>query len=175
MSGLAPGIDCAAHRGCLDAGGATWAVVGCGADMASVPSSERDPGLVADILTTGGIISEVEPGTEPSSQTLVARDRIQSGLSMATVVVQTDLRSGTLHTARFTIEQERLLVVLAPGGPGERWAGNAALADPAGCDPALLHAKGAVARMVATRRPAADLVMDADGSLDPLLDLLSGR
>jgi len=172
VSGLAAGIDCAAHRGCIDAGGATWAVVGCGVDVAAVPPGERDPSLAADILATGGLVSEVEPGTPPSAQSLVARDRIQSGLSLATVVVQTDLGSGTLHTARFTIEQGRPLVVVAPPDAGPLWAGNAALADPAGCDPARLHAKGSVAELVAQRRPTADLVIDPEGSLDELLDLL---
>ena len=175
VSGLSPGIDCAAHRGAIEGGGRTWAVVGCGVDLAAAPASERDSNLLADILRTGGVISEVPPGTAPTAQSLVARDRIQSGLSLATVVVQTDLRSGTMHTARFTIEQDRVLAVVAADGSGETWAGNAALTDPAGCDPGLLHAKGKVAEGIRVRRPVADLVLGADEPIRPLLDLISTR
>jgi len=173
ISGLASGIDCAAHRGAIEGGGATWAVVGCGADLASVPTGERDAGLLRDILANGGVVAEVPPGTPATSQSLVARDRIQSGLALVTVVVQSDLRSGTMHTARFTIEQGRPLVVFAPAGPGELWSGNASLSDPAGCDPAVLHARGGVARAITGRHPVADLVLEPGGFLAPLLDLLS--
>lgn len=170
VSGLARGIDCAAHRGALAAGGRTWAVVGCGADVAAAPD---DPELVDDIVAGGGgILAEVDPGTPASARTLVARDRIQSGLSLATLVVETDLASGTMHTARFTVEQGRVLVVVAPpDGPAGRaraWSGNAALCNPAGCDPAQLHAKGAVAALVAGRRPVADVVVPPDGDLRDL-------
>ncbi|HET6810115.1 MAG TPA: DNA-processing protein DprA [Acidimicrobiales bacterium] len=172
VSGLAPGIDCAAHRGALGGGGATWAVVGCGVDLAAAPG---DPRLVEEMLAGGGgVVAEVPPGTASSARTLVARDRIQSGLSGATVVVQTDLASGTMHTARFTVEQGRLLAVVAPPGSGRSdvWAGNAALTAPAGCDPGVLHAKGKVAALVAARRPVADLVLAADGDLAPLWEAL---
>jgi DNA processing protein len=168
VAGLAPGIDCAAHRGALDAGGGTWAVVGSGVDLAVGPG---DPDLVGDMLAAGGgIVAEVPAGTPSSPRTLVARDRIQSGLSRATVVVQTDVASGTMHTARFTIDQGRLLAVLAPP-PSPRpgvWSGNAALTAATGCDPAVLHAKGGVAALVARRRPAADVVLPADGDLGAL-------
>ena len=168
VSGLAPGVDCAAHRGALDAGGATWAVVGGGVDLAAAPG---DPGLVAEMLAGGGgILAEVPPGTPPSARALVARDRIQSGLSRATVVVQTDLASGTMHTARFTVDQGRLLAVVAPPSPDPPgvWAGNAVLVSAAGCPPAVLHAKGRVAAPVEGRRPVADVVLAADGDLGPL-------
>lgn len=170
VSGLAPGVDSAAHRGAVAAGGRTWAVVGGGVDTAA---SSADPTLVADLLRAGGgVLAEVPPGTPASARTLVARDRIQSGLSVATVVVQTDLASGTMHTARFTLEQGRALAVVRPPsdrtGRGTVWSGNAALVAPEGCDPAVLHAKGAVARLVAGRRPAADVVLPADGDLAAL-------
>ena len=176
VSGLAPGIDCAAHRGAIDSGGRTWAVVGCGVDLAD---AAEDPGLVEDLLSGGGgILAEVAPGTPPTARTLVARDRIQSGLSQATVVVQTDKASGTMHTARFTLEQGRLLAVVAPPAPprggARQWSGNAALSAPEGCAPAVLHARGATARLVATRRPMADVVLAPDGDLTPLWRALAG-
>ena len=176
VSGLAPGVDRAAHRGAIDAGGATWAVVGGGVDLAAV--GPDDPSLVDDLLDGGGgILAEVAPGTPSSARTLVARDRIQSGLARATVVVQTDLASGTMHTARFAIEQGRPLAVVAPPAPasgraGAVWAGNAALVSPQGCDPGVLHAKGRVAAQVAARRPVADVVLPADGDLSALWDRL---
>ena len=175
ISGLAPGVDCAAHRAALDAGGRTWAVVGCGVDQAASP---EDPRLVEEILDSGGgILAEVEPGTPTSGRALVARDRIQSGLSRATVVVQTDMASGTMHTARFALEQGRPLAVVAPPDTlaarrARVWAGNAALAAEEGCDPSVLHARGATARLVAARRPVADAVLPCDGDLGPLRDLL---
>ncbi|HZT65201.1 MAG TPA: DNA-processing protein DprA [Acidimicrobiales bacterium] len=164
VSGLAPGIDTAAHRAALRAGGRTWAVVGCGADMAE---SVEDPDLPEDMVGAGGILAELPPGQPASARALVARDRIQTALSAATVVVQTDLASGTMHTARFALVQGRPLAVVAPGA-GPRWAGNAALVDPAGCDPAALHARGEAGRLVQARRPVADVVLDG-GDVAPLL------
>ena len=176
VSGLAAGIDCAAHRSALEHGGRTWAVVGCGVDLAA---SAEDPPVVEDLLSGGGgILAEVMPGTAASARALVARDRIQSGLSRATVVVQTDTASGTMHTARFTLEQGRLLAVLAPPpaprGRARQWSGNAALGAPGGCGPEVLHARGATARLVAGRRPVADIVLPADGDLTALWRALDG-
>ncbi|HET6795044.1 MAG TPA: DNA-processing protein DprA, partial [Acidimicrobiales bacterium] len=99
VSGLAAGIDRAAHRAAVGAGAPNWAVVGSGVDVARCP---EDPGLVDDILAAGGgLLSEYEPGAKATPASLVARDRLQSGLSEAVVVVQTDLASGTMHTTRF--------------------------------------------------------------------------
>ena len=169
ISGLAVGIDAAAQRATVEAGGRTWAVVGCGVDRADCP---EDPDLVDDLLAAGGgIVSEAPEGTPASAQALVARDRIQSGLSLATVVVQTDLASGTMHTARFCLQQGRLLAVVAPpAGPvgGARvWGGNRALCAGEGADPAVLHAKGTLAGELAAKRPLADVVVPvADGEAD---------
>jgi DNA protecting protein DprA len=179
VSGLAAGIDTEAHRGALAAGGRTWAVVGCGVDVARTP---EDPNLAADIMSSGGLLSEVPPGTAPAARWLVARDRLQSAMSAAVVVIQTDPKSGTMHTARFTLLQGRTLAVVAPAGrwdelqPGtvtprdvaEPWRGNAFLCDPAGCPAEVLHASGAAASVLAARRPAADLVLDAEADLSPL-------
>lgn len=169
VAGLADGIDAEAHRACLRAGGRTWAVVGSGLDLAS---SGEDPGLPSRIAAQGGLLSEVEPGRPATNQSLVARDRLQSGMSLATVIVQTDLRSGTMHTARFCLLQHRPLVVVSPPRHSPRWAGNLALSDPRGCDPALLHARGKTAELVGRRRPVADLVLATDRGWEPLWQLL---
>ena len=165
VSGLAPGIDTAAQRAAVEAGGRTWAVVGCGADRAGCA---EDPALVADLLAGGGgIVAEVPEGTAASAPTLVARDRIQSGLALATVVIQTDLASGTMHTARFCLQQDRPLAVVpppeGPAGRAPRWAGNRALSSPDGADPAVVHAKGTLARQLEGRRPLADFVLPLRG------------
>ena len=173
VSGLAIGIDTAAHQAALEAGGRTWAVLGCGVDVLPWAGAAD---LVRRIPSAGGLLAEVPPRTAVSTRALVARDRLQSAMSLATVVVQTDLRSGTMHTARFTLLQDRPLVVVAPPGVAPArpaWAGNAALCDPAGCDPVLLHATGAAGRLVASRRPVADLVLGADGPWSDLWELLA--
>jgi DNA processing protein len=172
VSGLAKGIDTSAHRTTLDAGGRTWAYLGSGVDRPSPAENRR---LADEIVAAGGgLLAEVDPGTEPSPHTLVSRDRLQSGTSRFTVIVQSGIPSGTLHTARFTLEQGRPLVVVAP--PGEEpddpgWAANRALTDPEGCDPGILKASGRLAEQIAERRPAADLVLDEDTDLGLLATL----
>ncbi|MHB1924253.1 MAG: DNA-processing protein DprA [Acidimicrobiales bacterium] len=179
VSGLATGIDTAAHRSALEAGGRTWAILGGGVDVMPWAGAAE---LAGRIREAGGLLAEVPPGTAVSTRALVARDRLQSAMSLATVVVQTDLGSGTMHTARFSVLQGRPLVVVVPPGSGlpgsgmgapAGWAGNAALCDPGGCDPALLHATGAAGRLVATRRPVADLVLPREGPWPELWEMLS--
>jgi DNA protecting protein DprA len=174
VSGLAPGIDTTAHRAALAAGGRTWAFIGAGVDRATSP---EDPALVDRLVLSGGVLSEVDPGTAVTAGALIARDRLQSGSSVATVVVQTDLASGTMHTARFALAQGRPLVVMTPP-PGHRiarWGGNLALSHPNGTDPALLHARGPLASRLARRTPVADLVLPAEGPWDALWELLEAR
>lgn len=179
VSGLAPGVDSAAHRAALAAGGRTWAVLGAGADVVA-PASSALAGAIAE-SPGSAVLSELEPGTPQSAAALVARDRLQSALSLAVIVVQTDLRSGTMHTARFTLIQHRLLAVVEPPPStpmAPQWAGNAALLDRDGCDPALLHATGSAARLISARRPVADLAIGPAGPWDGLwgrLEELGGR
>ncbi len=169
VSGLALGIDTIAHEAALDAGGLTWAVLGCGVD---VPSPAVNKELAERMVASGGgLLAEVPPGSSVSPQALVARDRLQSGLSAATVVAQSGIPSGTLHTARFTIEQGRVLAVARPpvnlqDEPAS--AGNLALTDPEGIDPAVLKATGPTARAIASRRPAADVVLNSRRDLPAL-------
>lgn len=110
-SGLARGVDSAAHRGCLDAGGTTVAVQGCGLDRV-YPPEHAD--LAARIVENGLMLAELAPGAPPLPDHFPLRNRIISGISLATVVVEASERSGSLITARCALEQGRD-VMAVPG------------------------------------------------------------
>jgi DNA processing protein len=112
VSGLAKGIDTIAHRTALEHGAPTIAVMGGGLDRV-YPAENK--GLAARIVDQGGaLISEQPFGEQARPQHLVARDRLQSGLSVAVVVAQSGLRSGTMHTVRFAAAQGRPLFCPVP-------------------------------------------------------------
>jgi DNA processing protein len=111
VSGLARGIDGAAHRGALRAG-LTVAVLGCGIDR-DYPRAHAS--LAAEIAATGLIVSEYAPGVEPAPWRFPARNRIVAGLADATVVVEARLRSGALITADLALEEGREVLAV----PGE--------------------------------------------------------
>ncbi len=96
VSGMALGIDSCAHRGALDAGGLTVAVLGSGSDLAS---PERMRGLYEEIVGAGLVVSELPPGTTARRWTFPARNRIMAALGAITVVVEARARSGSLITA----------------------------------------------------------------------------
>lgn len=114
VSGLAHGIDTAAHEGALSAGGTTVAVLGCGVD---VRYPRRNAGLAERIAASGAIASEYWPGTPPAPWRFPARNRIVAGLAHATCVVEAGRRSGALITADFGLEAGRP-VLAVPGWPG---------------------------------------------------------
>jgi DNA processing protein len=118
VSGLARGIDTAAHRAALATG--TVAVLAGGVDIV-YPEENRE--LQASIAEGGTLVSEMSPGTSPQSRHFPRRNRLISGLSLAVVVVEAALRSGSLITARFALEQGRD-VFAVPGSPLDPRAGG---------------------------------------------------
>jgi DNA processing protein len=112
VSGMARGIDGDAHRGALEGGGPTVAVLGCGVDR-DYPAAHAE--LARRIVEAGLVVSEYEPGIEPAPWRFPARNRIIAGLCRATLVVEARERSGALITADFALEEGREVLAV----PGE--------------------------------------------------------
>jgi DNA processing protein len=104
VSGLARGVDGEAHRGALEAGGTTVAVLGCGVDRV-YPAAHAE--LARRVTEHGLIVSEYAPGVEPAPWRFPARNRVIAGLAAATVVVEARERSGALITADLALEEGR--------------------------------------------------------------------
>lgn len=115
VSGMARGIDTTSHRGALDASGYTVAVLGCGIDRA-YPSENGH--LMNEIIRSGVVITEYKPFTPPIGTNFPTRNRIISALSLGTLVVEADAKSGAMITARVAEKQGRDIFSL-PGNVGE--------------------------------------------------------
>jgi DNA processing protein len=111
VSGLARGIDSAAHRGALRAGGRTLAVLGSGIDVIYPPENRR---LAAEVAESGAVLTEFPPGTPPFPQHFPQRNRIIAGLALGVVVVEAADRSGSLSTAGWAADLGRE-VMAVPG------------------------------------------------------------
>ena len=122
VSGLAFGIDSAAHQGALEAGGTTWAVLGGGIDKV-YPTSNKN---LADkiIQGSGCLISEYPPGTESLAYQFILRNRLISGISQAVVVIEAPQKSGALATARFAFKQKRKVMAVPGSCSSFRFAGS---------------------------------------------------
>ncbi len=110
-SGMARGVDAAAHEGALSVGGPTWAVWGAGPDHIYPPEHRE---MAAAIATAGALITEYLPGTGPRKHHFPERNRVLAGLAKAVVVVEAAARSGALITARLAIDEGRE-VLAVPG------------------------------------------------------------
>ncbi|MFQ5454854.1 MAG: DNA-processing protein DprA [Nitrospirota bacterium] len=116
VSGMARGIDSSAHKGAIESGGRTIAVIGCGIDTIYPPENKM---LMKEILRAGAVISEFMIGTKPASYNFPRRNRIISGFSLGTLIVEASSRSGSLITAKFALEQGRELFAI-PGNIGAK-------------------------------------------------------
>ena len=165
VSGLARGIDAEAHRGALDAGGITVAVLGCGVDR-DYPAAHAE--LARRIAERGLVVSEYAPGVEPAPWRFPARNRIIAGLCAATVVVEARERSGALITADLALEEGREVLAV----PGEITSALSAGTNDLlklGASP-LTHAADVLSCFGIEPDPAAAVA--AEGAAGRLLDLL---
>jgi DNA processing protein len=110
VSGLAHGCDTLAHKGCVDVGGVGVAVLAHGLDKV-YPAANKS--LAQKLLDCGGcLVSEYPLGMTPMKTAFAERDRLQSGLSDCVLVIETDVKGGTMHTVRFARQQDRLLACI---------------------------------------------------------------
>jgi DNA processing protein len=121
VSGLARGIDAAAHQAALDAGGCTVAVLGSGIDVIYPPEHS---GLAREIAATGAIVSEYEPTLRPFPGAFPRRNRLISGLADAVIVVEAPEKSGALITASAALDQGKDVLVVPGRVPGSRNRGG---------------------------------------------------
>lgn len=166
VSGGAIGVDSAAHRGALDAGGPTVAVLAGGLDS---PYPERNRPLFAEIMAAGGGLVSAQPGgTPPLRGTFVRRNWMIAGMVDAVLVIEAQVSSGSLYTASAALELGRVLAA-APGSPGceALLARGAALVESA--DDLLAALQGAPRRPVAHLPEAGSHEAVALAALDPRL------
>jgi DNA processing protein len=167
ISGLARGIDAAAHEGALEAGGLTVAVQACGPEQVYPPEHR---GLAERIAASGAVVSELPPGVPPRPPHFPLRNRLISGLAEALVVVEARERSGSLHTVRHALDQG--IDVLAVPGPVDAPTSvgpNRLLRD--GAAPAL-DASDVLAALATAPRALASRESPLEPALEALLAVL---
>ena len=163
ISGLARGIDCAAHKASLPEQGRTIAALGSGLDVIYPPEHRE---LYQAIGRKGLLLSEFPPGTLPTGHRFPVRNRIISGLALAVTVVEAARRSGSLITARQALEQNRTVYAVPPPGYRPELAEDVTTAAKDGCT--FLLSEGAKAVL-----SAADILDDLLPQLRGILDTLS--
>lgn len=121
VTGLAKGVDSAAAKGALRAGGSVIGVIGCGIDVVYPAENKR---LFEDVEAVGAIISEYPPGTAPARAYFPARNRIMSGISLGVAIIEAPERSGALITASHALEQGRDVFAVPGNVDAEACAGS---------------------------------------------------
>jgi DNA processing protein len=116
ISGLARGIDSVAHRAALKSGGRTIAVIGSGLDVIYPPENKN---IFEEIVGSGAVISEYSLGTKPDAQNFPKRNRIISGLSLGSLIIETKMSGGALLTAKYALDQNREVFAL-PGNINQK-------------------------------------------------------
>jgi len=167
VSGLARGVDSAAHAGALEAGGLTIAVLGSGVDVIYPPEHES---LAGEVERHGLLVSELVPGTPPLAQFFPMRNRLISGLSRAVVVIEAHEKSGSLITARCALEQGRD-VLAVPGNvlTGRNRGAHGLLRDGA----KIVESADDILEELGMRvAGSGSRVQGSSGSRDPILDCL---
>ncbi len=119
VSGLAAGVDTAAHQGALDAGGHTVAVFGCGLDHVYPPENAQ---LSTRIAANGALVSQFAPQAPPTSTTFLLRNRVIAGMTRTSIVMAAAARSGSRHEAASAVEYGRRVLLWAPALADETWA-----------------------------------------------------
>lgn len=170
VSGLAAGVDTMSHIGCLDAGGATTAVLGSGIDVWYPRGNKRLGERI--VASEGCVVSEFPPGTIPEPWRFPSRNRIISGLAEVVIVVEAAVRSGALITARLAVEQGRF-VMAVPGDLARATSEGANLLIRDGAHP-LTDLSALIEELELVMGPApASHPADASGHGDHLLDILA--
>ena len=169
VSGLALGIDTAAHVGCLESKSPTVAILACDVRF---PTPKANIGLAEKIIESGGcLISEVPFGTQTESHNLVARNRLQAAWSKGLIVTQCGIPSGTLHTVRFAMELQRKVVVLRPpiNAEGEQYDGIRNLTAEFKFDSRILGGSKKFQNTVSSRSQGADLAIGSISEFEEYL------
>lgn len=158
VSGLAIGVDSAAHRGVLREEGYTVAVLA--SDVLN-PSPDSNIPLANAILDAGGcLVSESPPNTSPTRHGLVQRNRIQAALSKSIVIPECGYPSGTFTTIAFGFELERQIVVFRPESNNQSSRGNELLVALSGINPDYLNLSKKLKEKAENRKPFADVVLE---------------